>query len=236
MSNKKIFALMVIGILSISTLFAQQEKPILSGHEKKAPSVLFIIGHSGCGFEIASNLQKAGFKVNAIPYTGNENAPLKWDDVKKYNVLVIAGLECSKADFTLTDKNKTNIEILNRFLNEGGGIFYIPTGGQVNTMIPPQKAFLEPLGVNSLFDNLPVDPENSVKATAWKLEFAKTANIAATPLTAGVKNLWFPVNTRAGGQNHTTPFFVDSKWTMAVKGEKSCSTKRLPIRVQMQTR
>jgi len=197
--------------------------------KKKTPSVLFIVGHSGCGFEIASKLQKAGFNVNSLAYPteGFDGPPLKWDDISKYNVLVVVGLGQSNADFSLSDTNKSNIEVLNRFLKEGGGIFYIPVWGQVNTPNPPQKAFLEPLGVNPLFDSMPIDPENSQNATTWKIDFAKTANIAASPLTEGVKNLWFPVNTRAGAQNHTTPFLADKNWTLGIRGEKSCSTQTI---------
>ena len=197
-----------------------------SAQEKRAPSVWFV-GHAPCGFEVAARFQKSGFNVSAMAYPGLDGPALKWDDVRKYNVLVVGGLGHSNADFTLSDKNKTNIEILNRFLSEGGGILFIPTWGQQNNLIPPQKAFLEPLGVNALFEDVPFDPENSVNATTWKLDFAKTGNIAQTPLTENVKNLWFPVNTRAGAQNHTTPFIADASWTVAVKGERSCATQTI---------
>jgi hypothetical protein len=198
--------------------------------EKKTPSVWFIgYPHMSCGFEMAVKLQKAGFNVNGMSHPGLEGPALKWDDVKKYNVLIVMGIGKSNADFTLSEKNKTNIEILNKFLNEGGGIFYIPQWVQQNTLIPPQKAFLDPLGITPLFDDVPVDPENSVNATSWKIDFAKTANIAKTPLTEGVKNFWFPVNTRAGAQNHTTPFTTGTDWTIAVKGEKSCSTQTIAL-------
>jgi hypothetical protein len=233
MVNNFKIVLAAVGILSASILFAQQANVDLTKgsatipQENKAPSVLLL--DPGCGFEMATKLQKAGFNVNAMSHPGLGGAPLKWDDVKKYNIIIAAGLGNSNADLTLSDKNKANIEVLNKFLSEGGGIFFIPVRGQVNSDIPAQKAFLEPIGITPLFDNIPVDPENSVNATAWKLDFAKTANIAKTPITDGVNNLWFPVNTRAGAQNHTTSFIADTNWTIAVKGEKSCSTQTITI-------
>ncbi len=203
---------------------------VVSSQEKKAPSVWFIgYPHMSCGFELAAKLQKGGFNINGMQHPGLEGPALKWDDVKKYNVLVVQGLGHSNADFTLSDKNKENIEVLNKFLAEGGGIFFIPCWGQQNNLIPPQKAFLNPLGLDPVFEDVPIDPETSVKGTSWKIDFARTANIAASPVTEGVKNLWFPVNCRAGAQNHTTPFTADGSWTVAVKGEKSCVTQTVAI-------
>ena len=109
-------------------------------------------------------------------------------------------------------------------------MLFIPVWGQMNTFIPPQEAFLKPLGLTPLLDEVIFDPETSVNATAWKIDFAHTENIAQdSPLTAGVTSLWYPVATRAGGQSHSTTFVADGEWTVAVRGSKTAVARRVPL-------
>lgn len=184
--------------------------------------------HAGCGFELATRLQKEGFALNAMTHPALEGPALTWDRVKSYNVIVLAGLGLSNADYTLTDKNKANIEVLNRFLNEGGGILYIPYWGQMNTLLPPQEAFIKPYGLTPLFDEVVVDPDTSVRATSWKIDFANTTTAATdSPLTAEVTSFWYPVATRAGAQQHTTTFTCDANWTVVLRGGKGSSSRKL---------
>lgn len=197
--------------------------------EKTKPraSVLFVGSKTTHKMDhrMAGDLQQAGFNVDEQVAPGLDGPPLKWEDVRKYNVLVVHGMAKCNANLTLSDRDRSNIEILNRFMKEGGGILFIPFWVQMNAMIPPQKAFLEPLGVTPLFDEVVVDPDNSVKATVFDIDFAKTTNIQQTPVTVGVRSLWYPADMgRCGAQTHTTPFLADGNWTVAIKGEKSSST------------
>ncbi|MFA6292448.1 MAG: hypothetical protein WC637_11735, partial [Victivallales bacterium] len=131
----------------------------------KEISVLFTgYPHFNCGFEMAGRLSKDGFAINGSHHPALEGQALTWEQLKKYNVIVLMQLGQSKADSSLTDKNKANIELLNKFMAEGGGIFFIPGLCQQKTQIPPQKAFLNPLGLDPLFEKVLFDPENSMKA------------------------------------------------------------------------
>ena len=183
-----------------------------------------------CGFEIAGRLQKDGLAVNVLPRPVLDGQ-LTWEKAKSYNVIVLCGLGQSNADFTLSDNNTKNIETLNRFLNEGGGILFIPCWGQMDTGIPPQEAFAKPLGLEPLFPEVVFDPETSVKATSWKIDFACTSDfLKDSPITRGAsETLWYPVATRAGGQQHSTTFKSDGAWTVAVRGAKTSFTKTVPL-------
>jgi len=124
----------------------------------------------GCGFTLANRLKAAGFNLDSLPYPGLNGKALTLEQVKRYNVLVVAGLGNGNADLTLTDKNKANIEVIRRFLDDGGGVFIIPVYGQITSGIPPQSEFLKPLGLVPLFEDVPRDPDHSVNATAWKID------------------------------------------------------------------
>jgi len=191
------------------------------------PAVLFT-GSSGgrCGFQVARKLAEAGFALNRTPYPGLNETPLSWDVARNYNVIVLCGLGRANADMTL-GKTKQSIETLNRYLEAGGGVLVFGTFGQMATAKPPQDAFLKPLGLTPLFDEMPSDPGTSVRATAWKLDFAFTDAVSPSPVTAGVKSLWYPVpDSRVGAQNHTTTFVADENWQVIVKGSKTSITRK----------
>ncbi|MGD0090096.1 MAG: hypothetical protein ABSE73_09260 [Planctomycetota bacterium] len=214
--------------LLLAALAAHAAEPAAPA-QQQGPAILFAgYPHAHCGHDIAARLQKDGFAVNALGGPGLEGSPLTWERVKKYNVIVVAGLGLSNADFSLTDKNKTNIAVLRQFIAAGGGVFCVPIWMQMDTLLPPQEEFLKPLGLVPLFRDVVFDPESSVRATAWKLDFAHTTALAKdSPLTQGATSLWYPVATRAGGQQHTTTFKMDENWTVPVRGEPTSLSREI---------
>ncbi|MHB9134708.1 MAG: hypothetical protein ACYDBB_26855 [Armatimonadota bacterium] len=192
------------------------------------PAVLFTGSHGGsCGYQVAGKLAAAGFNLNTSAYPGLQRNALTPDVAKKYNVIVIAGLSLANADMTLPPKVAQTIETLRQYLEAGGGVLIFSSFGQMATEKPPQDALFKPLGLTPLFDEMPFDPETSVTATSWKIPFAYADGITPSPITAGLKGLWYPVpSTRIGAQNHTTPFAGDNTWTVLVRGGKSSLTKK----------
>ena len=191
------------------------------------PAVLFVgTPHGGCGFEVATKLAGAGFALNGTPHPGLNGTPLTWDKAKNYSVIVTSGLGRANADMTLGKTTQT-IDVLNRYLEAGGGVLMFGAFGQMATAKPPQDAFLIPLGLTPLFDEMCLDPGTGVKATSWKLDFAFTDAIAGSPVTEGVKSLWYPVPTsRVGAQNHTVTFAADDTWKIVVRGSRSSLTRK----------
>jgi len=196
-----------------------------------APAVLFVGTYGGdCSFELAGRLQQAGFAVDHIPYPGLEGQPLTWEQLRRYNVVVLMGLGRANADMTLTPRNEQSIAALRQFLAAGGGVFAVPVFGQMATEKPAQDAFYGPLGLTPLYAEIPADPESSVVATAWRLPYALTRNVVPSPVTEGVRALWYPVPSfRVGGQNHTIPLAVDDSWTVVLKGSPSSHTLSGPL-------
>ena len=197
---------------------------LLKADESQNPAVLFAGSDGGvCGYEVANRLGQAGFALGADHASLSEH-PLAWSQLTNYNVVVLSGLGLANADMSL-GRTRETIDVLNRYLEAGGGVLMLGAFGQMATIKPPQDAFLKPLGLTPLFDELPDDPKTAVTATAWELPFAVTGNIAESPVSAGVKSLWYPVpRTRVGGQNHTIPFVAESSWQIVVRGSASSLT------------
>ncbi|MGO8930088.1 MAG: hypothetical protein ACLQU3_24735 [Limisphaerales bacterium] len=197
---------------------------VLQAEESQIPAVLFAGADGGaCGYEVANRLVRAGFALGADHASLSEH-PLAWSQLTNYNVVVLSGLGLANADMSL-GRTRETIDVLNRYLEAGGGVLMLGAFGQMATIKPPQDAFLKPLGLTPLFDEMPDDPKTAVTATAWELPFAVTKNIAESPVSSGVKSLWYPVpRTRVGGQNHSIPFLADSSWQIVICGSASSLT------------
>ena len=191
------------------------------------PSVLFIGDYgNGCGFQVANRLHEAGLNLVGMPYPGLEETALTWDMAKQYNVIVVAGLGRANADMTLTKLNTQTLETLAKFLDAGGGVFIFPVFGQMATSTPAQEAFLKPLGIAPLFDELAFDAKGVV-ATSWQLTFGYTTNLGKSPVTAGMDGLWYPAPLgRPGAETHVLPLVADNNWTTVVTEAPSSYTKQ----------
>ena len=196
------------------------------GGEGPRPAVLLAGSYGGgCGFAVARRLAGDGFALRASGHPGLSDRPLAWEQVRQFNVLALSGLGRANADMTL-GKTAATIDVLKRYLAAGGGVLMFASFGQMATVKPPQEAFLKPLGLRVLFDELVLDSDASVRATAWKLPFAPTEAMATSPITAGVKCLWYPVPPgRPGAQNHTLSFVADEPWTVVVRGSATSRTR-----------
>jgi hypothetical protein len=198
----------------------------LRAEEARTPAVLFAGSEAGrCGYEVAHRLVQAGFAVRADD-EGLSEHELAWKEIIHYNVVVLTGLGSANADQSLGHTRET-IEVLNRYLETGGSVLMLGAFGQMTTVKPPQDAFLKPLGLTPLFDELPDDPKRAVVATSWSIPFAWIDDIAESPVSAGVTSLWYPVpRTRVGGQNHSIAFAASSSWQIVVRGSPSSLTHK----------
>lgn len=173
---------------------------------------------------MAKIIINAGFTVNSDKYPSIKQNALTWERAKKYNVIVVSGFGESNGDRSLTPVNKKTVKVLRKFVENGGGIFVVGQYGQRQTEISPQEMFLKPLGLQPLWKEMPVDTQ-SVKGSPWQVDFAYTQNISSSPITKGVKALWYPApNRRIGDQHHSIVFKADSSWKIPIKGSGTSST------------
>ena len=141
---------------------------------------------------------------------------MRWNEIRKYNVIVLAGLGESNADGSLTKFNRETVAVLRRFTSAGGGLMVLGHFGQRQTEISPQEALLKPLGLQPVWLETTLN-RKSVVATPWKIDFGYTTAIRPSPLTKNVKALWYPAPKKLiGAQHHSLAFTTDKNWKEAI--------------------
>ena len=126
-------------------LFALWCGPLLKADGSQIPAVLFAGSDGGgCGHEVANQLVQACFALRAEHASLSEH-PLAWSQVANFNAVALSGLGQADADMSLGRSRKT-IDVLNRYIEAGGGVLMLCAFGQMATTKPPQDAFLK-LGI-----------------------------------------------------------------------------------------
>lgn len=196
----------------------------------KRPAVWVLSGRGGsAGFQFARRLEAAGYYVRQNQRGGLLTERIDPAELRKYNVMIMAGLALSEPNEALTDLGKQQIKVLRDYLDEGGGIMVFPHYQQLAAEIPPQRAFLMPLGLEPLLEDAITDTVK-VQATPWDLDFAYTDAITPGQLTEGVRGIWYSITPRLlGDEQHSSTMAVDDNWTVLVRGSKTSSSKTLPI-------
>jgi hypothetical protein len=185
--------------------------------------------HYEIGHIQARHLVERGMTVNQTDQD-LDRAPLNLKELKKYHVVVVMGIGKAHADNSLTEINRKNCEVLTRYIEQGGGVVYIPSWIQNISAMAPQEQFCNALGVTLLFSDLLFDRE-MVHATPYDIPFAYTTAIRRHPATAGVEGMWYPVAKKNGDQLHCTPFRADAEWTELIAGEATAFTRKIPLKV-----
>lgn len=113
--------------------------------------------------------------------------------------------------------SKQNLAEIRQYVESGGGLFVSPyvTGGGLQTT-ENMRPLLGDWGV----EVLPANARD--EAHAWT-SYAWTTNVAASPVTAGVKTLFYPIEMgRWDDAYPTIPFNLsDPRWTPVVRGMES---------------
>jgi hypothetical protein len=205
--------------------------PVL-GADADHPGVLFGgHGHASgpAGFQVSRALDEAGFAVRtATDFGGLDEHKLTWDEIRRFRVLVFVGIGYARADGKLGDVVESNLAIVERFVEAGGGLLIVPYWCQQLTQVPPQDALAKRFGLTLYWDDCPIDAA-PVTATPWRIDYAYTDRVTEGPLTQGVPGLWYPVSTRTGGQTHLVPFSAPDPWRVAIAAAASTQARHLPI-------
>jgi len=204
-------------------LLAMLALAVVAQAQERKPAVLFTGTHwGGCGYDVATRLDAGGFALRPGPAL--IGAKLTSDALKPFNVVLAMGLGQANADGTLSADTRATLEALNQYLAAGGGVLIVPYFGQMATEAPPTQAFLEPLGAEPLFAETVTDSASQI-ATAWRIPFGYTTDIAVGQQTEGVKGLWYPAPSgRPGAQNHLTTATFGPEWTVLVRGAATSSS------------
>jgi hypothetical protein len=217
--------------------------------DAKKPAILIINGrhHSPLtngDFVYFRQLHERGFQIDTHFLNENPARPVTWDLIKRYNCLVVMDLPCDEEqkndnwsvvtwDKTVPPYRKEMQGLLEKFLAEGGGVFFLPDLQDSGLKATRKyESYLETWGARLPYEMIQ-DPATATVHPRDTMTFVYTENVAASPVSAGVKGLWLPVEPMSYWSLHTNPLLVSGDWIQVVRGADTSYTKEptLPYRL-----
>jgi len=145
---------------------------------------------------------------------------LTWGKLKRFNVLVLSQHpDVPRANFYKFFENEK--ELLKQYLDNGGGILLFADLHR-GRIYPHLNELLEPYGIKifpqGIVDD---DPEKQRTLKAYPTKAYCTSNILPSPITEGVKEIWYPQQ----GLLETVTFEADKNWKIVVRGSETAKSK-----------
>lgn len=182
----------------------------LAASGAQRPAVLFV-QHPALQWEMAGKLVEAGFEVDwsgALPDEGL---------LRRFNAVVLL-----QGGAYLDEKAQ---RALLRYVQEGGGLFISLWKGEHLDDWLGQFALLDQLEAR-LRPEVVRDPKTERGGmTPWGVVFARTEQVAPSPVSEGVRGIWYPVGGGIGGCSATLPFEVGEAWQVVLRGEASARSE-----------
>ena len=181
--------------------------------------------------EYLRELHAQGLEVD---YTNNLDE-ITWDRIRHYNVLLLYATPDGwavgmRGQPSSPARIKRFVALMERYLAAGGGVFLMPME------MAQTKLFLSDLtdrwGARLTEEYIvETDPANVgyLVHDPYHDPLAYTDQVAATPVSAGVKGIWYPTqqhyNAAMGG-----PIVVDHHWQVVVQAMPSAETKLVDLK------
>lgn len=206
----------------------------------KQPSVLIVVGteyapYHKLDFAWMKQLHERGLLIDAHYNNEHPRRPFTWDLIKNYNSLLFLNMPAAdgKAGGDFPDR-QTMQALLDRYLKAGGGVFLMPGLGEPSVsanrgtlrVAKDWEAHLDRWGAKIPLDRLR-DPATERKHPRSTVPFLYTDKIAPSPVSEGVKGIWFP----SGGEDTWafyawgSPIEVSKDWTVVARGSDMCFTR-----------
>ncbi|MHB9023365.1 MAG: hypothetical protein ACYC7E_04210 [Armatimonadota bacterium] len=233
--------LTLLCVVVSSPLFAADP---LAGAPPK-PSVLVINGrspspHVNGDFAYLQQLHGRGFQIDMLYLNERPPRPITLELLKQYNCLIVMDLPCEEErkneNWTIvtwspkTPPYKKEMQaMLDAYLKEGGGIFFLPNLHDTGLKVMKKyESYLEPLGARLPYEMVQ-DQATITRHPRNTMNFIYTANIAQSPVSEGVKGMWFPVEPMSYWSLHSSPLLVSKDWIEVVRGSNTSFTIAPPI-------
>ncbi len=189
-----------------------------------APSVAFVSRQFVYleDYDSAADLRKAGLEVGT----------LKWDDVsmdtlKPFSAVVLTDIPPANERGQLQPKYAKALDAIDAYCRAGGGVLAcMGTGGWDKGRVAA-NVLLKRWGAQ-LLDEQVTDPDRLYKQPRYiRWWYSWTTNIARSPITEGVKTVYFPARPwRADAQKTLYAPQLSDDWQVIVRGEKSARSVR----------
>lgn len=203
------------------------------------PSVLIINGTGTApsrygDFDYFQRLNQHGFQIDVHFLDEPPPRPITADLLQKYNCLVILDLPPDEKDSEnwptswgkVSPYKSAMLALLDAYLDKGGGIFLMPDlqdrGFRGNRKI---EDYLERWGARLPYESVQ-DPATVTPHPRDTVPFVYTENVAKSPVSNGVKGLWFPGGDWMSYNSlPTTPLLVSKEWIEVVRGSDTSFTR-----------
>ncbi|HEY3331874.1 MAG TPA: hypothetical protein VGK19_17720 [Capsulimonadaceae bacterium] len=192
----------------------------------RKPAILFCCPgenrYAWAGYEYMRDLQQQGFEVDYI----EGQAALTWDKAKNYNVLFVygfpavsAGADAEAALFDMKPPYQAEyFAVIDRFIKAGGGVYL-----QYESRFGAPDDLLKQWGIQLPIAYIHDLQEVSMTNLSRGGTCAYTNQILPSPISQGVRGLWYPIERHYIG-GHTMPIIVDDNWKAVVKASKTAYT------------
>ena len=193
------------------------------------PAVLFLASYFLGGgvkeISVAGDLRQAGFEIEAHPYDDRGMGRYTFrDELAQFNVVVLLATIPLTAEGNYDAYNQRLVDDLKWFVAQGGGIFLVPTGEYFGTAAGATNRFLREFGGGAeVLDEQIVDASTQALSAPFAYPFSYTTNLTASPLTEGVRGLWYPSQTFGPGARFTAAVRFGPEWQVLARGGKSAS-------------
>jgi hypothetical protein len=196
------------------------------------PAVLVVSPQSGVAgwadLDYLGELRSAGFEVD---YT-DKTADFTWDRIRAYNVLIIyavpppPGVDAWPFNGTQPIYQSDFIALVERFLQEGGGVLLLATETQIRFTLT--RELITRWGADLPLERI-VDPQNTVMMSRMPtVPLTYTDAVAASPVSAGVRGIWYPTLPHYNTA-HSAPLQVDGNWQVVVRGMPTARTEPVDL-------
>lgn len=204
--------------------------------QENKPSILFCSPQGvGAGWVDLAYVQELHAKGFEVDYTTSFK-DFTWDRFKQYNVIVLfvtpdafgvahQGLGNDPSG----ERIKKFVETVEQFLAAGGGVFCIPW--EMNTRKQMLIDLTRNWGVQLPVETIVESDAAKLSALAnasYPVPLALTDQVQPSPVSDGVKQIWYPVQP-AYNAAHTGPLHVDDSWQVVVKASKTAKTKPIDL-------
>jgi hypothetical protein len=184
-----------------------------------------------------NELHQKGF---AIDYGLGKEDPLTWDRLKQFNVLVLTALPLSAElaqrhgqyhPWRSPPYRDEFVPLLDRFLAAGGGVLLLLDTSDIHTSpaYETHNAYLERWGAKLPLEGLD-DPATQTLHPHSRAPFIYTRNVLPSPVSEGVRGVWYPCAHHSGNANFETwgqAVELSAEWTVVLRGSETCTSSAL---------
>ncbi len=177
------------------------------------------------GFEVGfDNSYGKELKAHGLESTSEPGVAYSLDRLKQFNVVVVVGnpaATVAAGQGVIPEDWQEFCAVLEDYHRLGGGILFMPVGSEHLSEARDLTAnyLLEPYGAG-VYPEALTDPNHTYKAERFRpfvWDYFWTSAITPHPVTAEVKNLFFPV-IGSHQSAATVPLKVDNSWSVVVRG------------------